>query len=372
MKPAKRSRNRRRVIEEIFFARSASVIPASIRLDLWYNHAKAHGGIPSAISGLGMEEVEDFLGFARAARYRAFPKIRFDSAEIRDYRENDEDITLYSFPEGDLVKRVRRSAAMIAEGISGHGVEYPLKSAADYELFLRHLTSASLTVPLEGFADFDGKTGEAGLPLLIVGSCPAHRVMLELAGYEAFYYHRADFPDLVDEVIAALDKLYRGALWPLLEKSPAKLILHGNHFSSAMTPPPLFDEYFLPYFRDFNDRMHGAGKKTLWHSDAEMRVLLSRVLEAGFDGADCLATHPLVPQSIDDYIRAWQGRIVLWGGLPSTIFDPGYPFADFKKYVEDLSSKVRGRNDFIFGASDNVMPGSEWRRLEFLAASLEG
>jgi hypothetical protein len=94
-----------------------------------------------------------------------------------------------------------------------------------------------------------------------------------------------------------------------------------------------------------------------------MGTLLEDVLEAGFDGADCLATAPLVPQTIDDYYKAWQGRIVCWGGLPSTILDPSYPREQFTRHIEQLRRFTAGKAGFIIGASDNVMPGVEWERI---------
>ena len=92
-----------------------------------------------------------------------------------------------------------------------------------------------------------------------------------------------------------------------------------------------------------------------------------RLVEAGFDAADCLVTVPLVPQRIEDYFDAWKGRIVCWGGLPSILFDPAFPMEEYRRYVDHLVKVTEGRNDFIFGASDQVMPGAEWERLLHLA-----
>lgn len=134
-----------------------------------------------------------------------------------------------------------------------------------------------------------------------------------------------------------------------------------------MTAPPVFEEYMLAYFREFTDMLHEAGMKAVWHADAEMGALLEHVLDAGFDVADCLATQPLVPLSLEDYFAAWQDRIVCWGGLPSTVFVPTFPLADYKSYVDSVAKTVSGRRNFIYGASDNVMPGAEWERLVYLS-----
>jgi hypothetical protein len=187
--------------------------------------------------------------------------------------------------------------------------------------------------------------------------------MLEWFGYERFYYAMADYPDTLQALVRGLDDLFRRALWDAVLASPAELVLHGNHFADATTPPPLFRRFFLPYFQAFNARAHAAGKRVLWHADAAMGSLLDLVLEAGFDGADCLATAPLVPQTLADYDRAWGGRIVSWGGLPGTIFNPEFPAPRFAEHLRRLAEFSRNRRGFIIGASDNVMPGALWERI---------
>ena len=342
--------------------------PVSVRIDLWHNDLVFSGSEPREIAGLPQEQVEDFLGFARAARYRkSQPVLRFASCQERVVADGDVSRHEYIFPERVLTKVVARSTQMVSQGIKGHALSYPLKEKADYEVMLAHLDDAYLDFDAEGFGELDAATGDAGLPMLIVGPCPAHSLMLSWAGYEGFYYHQADFRETVDRLIAGWESIYRRVMWPAIEHSSAFLILHGVHFNSQMTPPPIFRKYFLPYFVEFNQLMHDCGKKVLFHADAEMWALGRYVMDAGFDGADCLATTPLVPQRLEDFLDAWEGKIVCWGGLPSILFDPSFPRGDFQEYVTHLVDLVRGRTDFIFGASDNVMPGGEWQRLLFLA-----
>ena len=108
--------------------------------------------------------------------------------------------------------------------------------------------------------------------------------------------------------------------------------------------------------------MHDSQKKVLFHSDSDLGSLAPLMLEAGFDGADCLATQPLVKETIEDYLKVWDGRIVCWGGLPSMIFDTSYPRREYEQAVRSLVKLTKGRSDFIFGASDHVMPGAPWER----------
>jgi hypothetical protein len=332
-------------------------------MELWHADAVSKDVLPQEISGLSREEVEDHLGFCRAARHRTHPQLKFKNVEVRNYQKEDEIIEKYLFGSRTLTRRTRRPDGVTAS----HIVSYPLEVEADYDRMLSEMEDAILDFDVAGFDALDAQTGSAGFPVLILHSCPAHLIMLQWAGYEHFFLHLMDFPDKVEAFIHRIEEVYRRDLWPAVCLCKAELILHGNHFSTQMTPPPIFERYFLPYFQEFNERMHEHGKKVMWHADAEMGGLLGTVLKAGFDAADCLATTPLVPQRIEDYFDAWKGGIVCWGGLPSTIFDPTFPIEEYKRIVAHLVEVAQGRNDFIFGASDNVMPGAEWERLLYLA-----
>ena len=346
--------------------------PVCIRLDLWYTDAVARGLIPASMRAKSCHEIEDALGFCRAARHRAGMRLNFKGHELRVAKEGDHTIETYPFPEKHLVRDIRLPEESRRQGIQGHIVRYPLESKEDYEILLEHLDEAYVECDVEGFRTLDVDTGDAGLPLFIAHSCPAHLVMLRFAGYEEFFYQRVDFPELVEELILGLEELWRRDVWPAVLESGATMVMHGNHFSSQMTAPAVFKQYMLPYFRRFTDLVHEAGMKAVWHADAEMGALLDHVVEAGFDVADCLATEPLVPLSLEDYFDAWQGRIVCWGGLPSTIFLPSFPLEEYRRYVDTVARTVSGRGDFIYGASDNVMPGAEWNRLVYLAEAALG
>jgi len=357
----------REAIHGIFDGTAAGPPPVSVRLDLWHADAVSGEGLPNSVEGFRVQEVEDHLGFARAARFSMQPRLEFDAAEHAAKQEGDVTREEYRFPDGTLVRESRRTEEMKRQGIRDHVVQYPLTSQDDYDLMLRHMDTARVTFESDGFAELDAKTGDRGLPMLIAGPCPAHLLMLHLAGYCDFYFHLTDFPDRVAELVQAIEAVFRRDLWPNVRRSQADLVLHGCHFSSQMTPRPLFERFFLPYLSEFSALVHEHGKHVLVHADAEMGDLLDLVVEAGYDGSDCLATDPLTPQRLEDYFAAWDGKVVCWGGLPSIIFDPTHPLDEYKAYVSGVVELTKDRSDFIFGASDNVMPGAEWERLLFLS-----
>jgi|GEM_PF-708483 len=363
---------RRERMRAAFAGIAQAVPPVSIRMDLWHRDAVSRGALPEELAGLSEDQIEDRLGFCRSARYRTRPYLAFPEGWVEQRDAGGERRIRYRLPGAVLEKVVITTDDQARAGMRGAIVKYPVGNAADCRALLDALEKATVAADFGGFAAFDREVGEAGLPLLILGSCPAHTLMLEWLGYEQFFYAMADYPELLAEVNGALARLFRRDLWAPALRTGAELILHGNHFADATTPPRLFRRYFLPYFQAFNAAAHAAGKKVLWHADAGMGALLDLVIEAGFDGADCLATAPLVPQTLEDYDRAWSGRIVCWGGLPSIVFDPEFPEAEFREHLRRLFAFTSGRSGFIVGASDNVMPGALWERIRAVGEMVGG
>ncbi len=358
---------RRQRMQAVFSGATLPVPPVSIRINLWYQDAVSRGTLPKDWSGDTVADIEDRLGFCRSARWRARPRLVFPGNTVKESDQGDQHITRYDFPGAALKKVEQKTVEQARAGMRGTTVRYPVNDKASCSALLKAMENAWLEADLAGLADFDREVGDAGLPLLILGSCPAHALMLDWFGYQNFFYALADYPEILIELIAAFETIYRRDLWEPALRTPAELIMHGNHLADATTPPPLFRRFFLPYFQHFNARVHEAGKKALWHADAQMGTLLELVLEAGFDGADCLATAPLVKQTMADYDQVWQNRIVKWGGLPGTLFNPEIPETEFLKHVEALQSFTRDRSGFIIGASDNVMPGACWKRIKMLS-----
>jgi hypothetical protein len=359
--------SRRERIRGVFRGDPSPVPPVCIRMDLWFNHARELDLLPSEIKGLTLEQIEDSLGFCRSARYRAKARLEFPEGWITRDSSNDETVTSFCLPGVTLRKRERLTPEQRLASMRPFVTKYPIQTASDCKAFLCAIEHASLEADVDGFEEYDWQVGDAGLPLLIIGPCPAHYVMQELTGYEMFFYAMRDYPDTLNALIDTLETRFRKELWERVVTSSAELILHGEHFSDTMTPKPIFREHFLPYFSEFNCRAHAVGKKVLWHADAGMGTLLELVMEAGFDGADCLATAPLVQQTIEDYDRAWQGRIVCWGGIPGTLFDPAVSHRDFVNHIEHLRQYTADRRGFLTGASDNVLPGAEWERTKILS-----
>ncbi len=364
--------NHRRAILNVF-AREPNPKPVvCLRLNQWFADARANGRLPADVAGMTVQEIALHLGFAVAARFRDYMQVAFPSARVETQHDMGDVRKTIAIGGRTLTTVSRHTPEMAAAGMMPHLIEPLLKSDDDYRVLIGAWESAHIAAREREFVDFDRETGETGLPMIIIGPSPVHKVALEYVGYERFYLDHADRPALLDALIDSINAVYRAQLWPMLERSAGRLILHGTHFSQSMTPPPVFEKYFAPYFADFNRRMHAAGKWVAAHCDADLGRLIPRVAELGFDCADCLATAPLVKETLGDCLAAWSSRVVAWGALPSVIFDTSCPAADYESYVDRAIEVAANRTDVILGSGDIVMPGTPWDRLVYLSQRLNG
>lgn len=340
-------------------------IPFVARLDLWYNAAKSAGELPGDVERLTIPQIEARLGMGRSARFNTFFDVTFEGAEKEEVTEGTTVRTTWRIG-GRSVEQRYALAAGHAQGVRGHIIKYFAKTAEDYETLRRLWERARWTFRPEAFDDFCKTIGDDGFPMIVAGVSPIHSIMLLYAGYENFYLHLADFPAKVEALLRVMEKQYE-QLWQALASSSAELVLHGAHWSTQMTPPPIFRKYFLPYFQRFTQAMHAAGKQAAFHGDADLSGLLREVSGSGMDVADCFACAPLVPLELSEARRTWKERVVVWGGIPSTILLPSCPVREFRNYLDRLLAEVADGRAIIAAVSDNLMPQSEWGRLQELA-----
>ena len=341
-------------------------LPMVTRMDVWYEGRKRQGVLPPEVGGLSLFEIEDKLHMGRSARFRGFHSERRQGVTERVVRQGERTIRTLE-TDGRSVSQVAVSTGQLKErGIEGLVLEHCLKTADDYRTMIRIWERTQLVADHSACERFDRETGDAGLPVLVFTITPIHRIMLEYAGYQNFYFHQADFPDLVDELRVVMELVYE-SFWEELAACGMDLILHGAHWSSGMTPPPLFEEKFLPYIRRFTNAMHAAGKRCAFHADADLSRLLELVLDTGMDVADCFACQPLVPLTLHETRRTWGDRIVVWGGFPSTLLEPFATSQEFHEYLDSFLREVSDGRSIVVGVSDNVMPDATWARITALA-----
>ena len=340
------------------------------RLDIWFNTHAARGTLPPELQNKTLFEAETFLGMGHSCRNGVVYNIEHEDAELSRARRGDDVIETWRTPVGEISSTWCDPPDACARGIFAIQKDHFIKTDADWEV-ARYLAAHRRYVPdYEAYRAYDREVGEDGLPLVIIGISPFIEMIVTQLGYERFYHEWFNNPARIEALLEAMQDAAR-PMWDVVADSPAEFVLHGSHFNSIFTPPPVFEKYCGSYLKAFNDRMHTAGKRVACHADADLSGLLNHVLDCGYDVADCFATAPLVPCTLERAREVWGDRIVVWGAVPAIILEPDYPRADFEREIVDLYDQTAGRPGVIWAVSDNIMPGADFTRLcwirDFLA-----
>ncbi len=355
--------NRERILA-VLEGRMPDRIPWVPRLRIWYEAHRRAGTLPPAYRGCSLREVERDVFGGTAAREGVIFRMELTGVEVRVHRLDDlETLTEYVTPVGTASTRLRGTAQSRAQGIADTQVEFLLKRPEDYAV-AAYLVEHTRYVPaFEQYEQYDARVGDEGYPLVHCGDCPLHHWMQGLAGYNQAFFHLNDYPSEVERLLTLITDHRRAMLWPPMLDSPARLLVHGHHLSSQMTPPPLFDRYILPYYRELSPLLRARGKVLALHADNDTRLLLGRIQQAGFGMVECFVTSPMVPVTMAEARAAWGDRVIVWGGIPSVILEPPYTDTEFEHYLDELFRTIAPGKAFILGIADNAMPGSDIGRI---------
>jgi uroporphyrinogen-III decarboxylase len=287
--------------------------------------------------------------------------------EVRTQRLGPDTRTEYITPVGTVSTRQRHSELLERGGIDTQtDVAHMIKEPDDYPV-VEYIIQHTDIIPTYGtYLAYEREIGEDGVPLVGIGPDPMYHILQDLIGYSQAFFHLHDYPVRVHHLLAVLTE-YAEAVQEVVLASPAKLILHGEHFSSQFTPPNLFKTYMLPYFQAFADKLHARHKVLACHADADTSRLLPLIKEAGFDMAECFVTAPMVPVTLEEARQAFGEDVIIWGGIPSVMLGPPISDQEFRAYVRDLFSTIAPGDAFILGVADNVMAEANLERLVWVS-----
>ena len=363
--------NRERLLA-IMEGRSPDRIPWIPRLLLWHTAQVRRGTLDARFEGMSLREVEQALGMGTPAREgRVFRSEQRGDVETVQRTEGASTVTEFRTPAGTVTSRSQQSEVLADAGIGGLEVEHIVKEPADLAVAAYLYENTHYVPTYADYEAYEAEVGDDGYPLVAAGDVPFHSFLQKLAGYEAGYYLLADCPDEVEALLARMEELDRERLWPVVAESPARLILHGVHFDSNMTPPPMFDRYMMPYYRDFSALLRGQGKTLSVHADNDSRLILSHLRDAGFAMAETFTTEPQATCTLQDARDAWGTDVIIWGAVPSVILEPAYSDEAFEAYMVDTFRTAAPGDAFILGVADNVMPDAICSRLERITQMVE-
>lgn len=370
-------------------------LPWAPRLEFWYRAQLRRGTMPAALRGLSLYEVAERLGVGYYASVPDFTeredetdmadrvlgilntpvlahRVVLDGVDRRVSHANGQTVTEYHTPVGSIRTAEVFTEEMLDGGASISWVtETPIRKPGDFEI-AGYIFSHLKVVPRDGYLARRRTVGERGLAAAwVVGTaCPVHHIMKELMSVEQFFYALHDCPEKIERLAEQMQPYY-AQMQQLAADSPAEVVFLGGNYDDSITYPRFYEKYILPPLRDYAAQLHARGKYLMTHTDGENRRLMQLYLETGFDIADSVCPAPMTRMPIDDIYAGFQGRITIWGGIPSVLLcADSAGEADFRQWIDRLIGRYGRATHFVLGVSDMVTADCEWDRLEYITEKI--
>ena len=368
--------------------------PFVCRLDVWYACHQRSGTMPSAFHNMSLEEIHHALGVGRQRfmvpfRWRLHHvemTVTFNDVEIfhahaplvelisgsHDWVKADqagETITRYRTPVGTLQTRHSLSQLGVQSGTEPYLEEHFIKDEEDYRI-VEYIWEHAEYVPMyDAILQEERRLEGWGFVIPLLPRIPFQQVLLEYLGEVPLFYALHDNPAPVERLLQLLDEQLMGILQHLADL-PALYVEFPDNLHGLMTNPTLFRKYCLPAYQRYCDVLHRQGKKVGSHTDGDVKPLLQLLKESGLDVCESFSPTPLTSCTFDEAWNVWQGKPMIWGGIPSPLLEERTEERMLHEYLDHLLAVV-GRHPIVLSVVDMVMGHNSWERIRSIAERLE-
>jgi hypothetical protein len=386
----------RELMTDAIEGRAAAFLPFAPRLEIWYRCNQIRGTLPAEYKNASLLDIADDLGvghncmipdylqygdeankFSRGLGHEfsttaTVHNLAFDGVDRDMETRGDLKITSYRTPHGTL-----RTATLYNEYMRRSGVTVPhiqerlIKSAADYAAAAWLFEHIQIIPCYEMYLQYAAEMG--GRTILNAMATPRangrHLLMMELMEYQEYVFNDADYPEETAELAHVLDG-YLDRVVGVCADSPAQIVTAGNHYDHILTGRSLFREHFVPGLRRYGELLRGKGKRLACHTDSDNENLLDLYVQCGIDVADSICTAPMTKQSYREIRDKTEGKITLFGLIPSVSVLPGSMSEyDFDAYLDNLLTEIQadGARRVILAIADTTPPDADLGRLRRIA-----
>jgi hypothetical protein len=344
-------------------------IPFIARMDLWYRFHQSRGTLPHPYENAGLWDIQRDLGigiFGFGMGAVPFYKLEYHGVDVETSNEGGTITTRYHTPYGTLTLRDRVSEELKDSVTTWARVEYPFKTPADYDALQYLIEHSEVVRNLDEYVLYVESIGPDGLAMPWTRHLPAHHLMIDYMGYEIFYLELHENEARVLRLVEALTEQHRRMI-EVAVQTPAGAVEVGGNYDEEMTPPPIFDRFFAPFYREARQILESAGKILVIHGDGEMRTLLERIAECGIQVVEALTPKPMTSIDVAATRELWGDRVAMWGGIPSIILTEVFSEKEFERSLENLFHAVAPGDRFILGFGDNAPTDALFHRIRRVA-----
>jgi len=233
-------------------------------------------------------------------------------------------------------------------------IERLIKGPRDYKV-LKYITENTEYIPyyfpIEQAMDW---LGDDGVVVDIIPDSPMQTLMTDWVGMEKgrFFIHHAKYADLVEDLYKTISRS-REPLYEIAAKSPADIVLCGDHLEGILVNPRIFQKYFMPEYEKQGKVLHAYGKLMAVHMDGRVAVLKDLIAKTPIDIIEGLHPDPIGDLPIGQALSLWADKVV-WMGFPGPVYALG-PEATKKNVLKLLRDVKPGYRFAIEMSTENLI-----------------
>ena len=368
--------------------------PIVTRLENWYKSHLGSGTLPERFAGMSLNQVHRAVGVGQL-KFMVPYALRLRGVEVSSVYEGDEfyrefEPVFENFPGmWDIISNqkpgvthtevrtpvgsLRLQHEILPEGIftatEPYLKEHAIKGEDDYRVVEYILERAEFVPLFDKIAAEQDTLGDIAFVAPLLHRIPFQQVLLEYLGELNLFYALYDNPARVQRLLKLLDEQMLAILDQLAD-FPWVYVEFPDNLHSLMTNPKLFTQYCLPDFQRYTQILHGQGKVVGSHIDGEAKPLLGLIKESGLDVCESFSPQPLTDCTFEEAWKAWEGKPLIWGGIPSPLLEESVSEQAYRDQVQRLLETV-GNDPVIFGVVDLFLRHNSIERVEYFSWKLE-
>lgn len=369
-------------------------IPWATRLDIWFGAHSYMGDFLPEYQDVDLMAIYRDLGLGRQSYVRLYT-VKLHQVEIvvefNGLETHRETAPLFRFPHaGDFVSRQEVGETIItlktpvgnayikyitnAEILAGashpHLARRILSEDSDYPVVHWILNHSEVLSDYEPFLSREAEIGDIGMTIGTLDRVPFQRILLDYLGEERCYYEMIDHPEKFTKLFDQLSEIHQEFIRIAVE-SPAFMVEHTDNLDGQMTNPRLFKQYYLPHIQTTSEKVHAAGKVLGSHMDGDLRSLAKLIPESGVDVVESFSPAPLTRLSFREAWDIWDKKVLVWGALPSIIFEDETSQSDFERHLQETLDTIMPDGLIILGIADQAVKRTRVDRMKQVSMFLE-
>ncbi len=370
--------NERERIVSALRGRRADVLPWATRLDIWHTSRRRTGNMPARYADKDLMEIHREVKLGRQ-KYAILAKTRLRGVDMTvevdgvvAHRESSPTINFptpgelavsdrpantvitFATPAGKAQIRYRINKELVNAAAVPYLMEHVLGDDDAYPAVEWMLKHAEIEPAFQDYLDAEALVGDEGFTIGMLPRIPFQRLLIDFLSEERTFYLMADDPRRFHSLLDMLREQNRQMLDVCLQTS-SLVIEYGDNFDGNITSPKLFRQYAMPDLHEAADKVHAHGRLLGSHMDGEMKPLLYLIPESGVDLVESFSPAPLCRLTFAEAWRAWRGKALMWGAIPSPIFEAHYSDAEFDAWIREMLELIGDDGVIILGIGDQAV-----------------